>query len=70
MNHLHGADLAATDGEGGWQRPTDDDHDFTYFQRFQPMAMAGYSIYIYNLKLDEVNRVRRELGLPKLLSSE
>ncbi len=28
--------------------------------------MAGYSIYIYHMTLDEANRVRRELGLPEL----
>jgi hypothetical protein len=40
--------------------------EFTYLQRFQPTAMAGYSIYIYHLELGEVNRVRTELGLPRL----
>ena len=28
--------------------------------------MAGYSIYIYHITLDDANRVRRELGLPEL----
>jgi hypothetical protein len=28
--------------------------------------MAGYSICIYHITIDEANRVRRELGLPKL----
>jgi hypothetical protein len=28
--------------------------------------MAGYSIYIYHITLDEANRVRKELGLPAL----
>ena len=28
--------------------------------------MAGYSIYIYHITIDEANRVRRELGLPEL----
>jgi hypothetical protein len=66
MNHLHGAKLSATDGEGGWQSVGTDGYDFTYFQRFQPVAMAGYSIYTYHITLDEANRVRRELGLPEL----
>jgi hypothetical protein len=39
---------------------------YTYFQRFQPVAMAGYSIYIYHLTLEDANRVRRELGLEEL----
>jgi hypothetical protein len=28
--------------------------------------MAGYSIYIYHITLEEANRVRRELGLAEL----
>ena len=39
---------------------------YEYFLRFRPVAMAGYSIYIYHVTLDEANRVRRELGLPEL----
>jgi 4-amino-4-deoxy-L-arabinose transferase-like glycosyltransferase len=34
-----------------------------YFWRFQPAAMAGYSIYIYHITLEDANRVRREFGL-------
>jgi hypothetical protein len=37
-----------------------------YFQRFRPVASAGYSIHIYHIRRDEANRVRRELGLPEL----
>jgi hypothetical protein len=40
--------------------------EYHYFQRFQPVAMAGYSIYIYHITLDEANRVRRELDLAEL----
>jgi hypothetical protein len=40
--------------------------EYEYFLRFEPVAMAGYSIYIYHITLDEANRVRRELGLPQL----
>jgi hypothetical protein len=28
--------------------------------------MAGYSIYIYHITLEDANRVRRDLGLPDL----
>jgi hypothetical protein len=38
------------------------DHQYDYFLRFEPVAMAGYSIYIYHVTLEEANRVRRELG--------
>jgi hypothetical protein len=39
---------------------------YAYFLHFKPAAMAGYSIYIYHITLDDANRVRRELGLPEL----
>lgn len=28
--------------------------------------MAGYSIYIYHITLEDANRLRRELGLPEV----
>ncbi len=40
--------------------------EYEYFLKFEPVAMAGYSIYIYHITLDEANRVRKELGLPEL----
>jgi 4-amino-4-deoxy-L-arabinose transferase-like glycosyltransferase len=40
------------------------DRQYRYFLNFEPVAMAGYSIYIYHITLDEANRVRRKLGLP------
>jgi hypothetical protein len=30
------------------------------------VAMAGYSIYIYHITIDDANRVRKELELPGL----
>jgi len=66
VNHLHGAKLAATDGAGSWQCVAGDGYDLTYFQRFQPIATAGYSIYIYHITMEDANRVRQELGLPEL----
>lgn len=39
---------------------------FGYFLRFEPVAMAGYSICIYHVTMEEANRVRRELGLVDL----
>lgn len=36
---------------------------YRYFlDHFTPVAMAGYSIYIYHISSEEANRVRRELG--------
>ena len=42
-------------------------HQYRYFlDHFEPVASAGYSIYIYHITLDEANRVRLELGLPEI----
>ncbi|MCL4190329.1 MAG: glycosyltransferase family 39 protein [Thermoguttaceae bacterium] len=43
---------------------------YLYFLRFKPVAMAGYSIYIYHITLEDANRVRREVGLPQLVADE
>jgi hypothetical protein len=45
------------------------DKQFDYFLEFKPAAMAGYSIYIYHVTLEEANRVRRGLRLPELQTS-
>jgi len=39
---------------------------FHYFQRFEPVAKARYSIFIYHITDEDANRVRAELGLPPL----
>ena len=44
------------------------DRQYRYFLNFSPEAMAGYSIYIYHITLDDANQVRRKLGLPELPS--
>lgn len=59
----------------GWyavsvHRIHDPKDSYEYFRRFTPLATAGYSIYIYHVTLEEANRVRRELGLSDLSSSE
>jgi hypothetical protein len=41
-------------------------HQYEYFQHFQPIAKAGYSIFIYHITLEDANRVCPELGLPLL----
>jgi hypothetical protein len=42
------------------------DRQHRYFLNFQPAAMAGYSIYVYHITLDEANRVRKKLGMLEL----
>lgn len=39
---------------------------FSYFQEFDPIATAGYSIYIYHITREDANRVRARYGLPQL----
>jgi hypothetical protein len=48
----------------------DRDRQYRYFLNFRPVAMAGYSIYIYHITLDEANRVRREMGLAELTDED
>ncbi|MBN1908518.1 MAG: glycosyltransferase family 39 protein [Pirellulales bacterium] len=39
---------------------------YRYFLDFEPIASAGYSIYIYRVTPKEANRMRHERGLPEL----
>ena len=39
---------------------------YRYFLNFRPVAMAGYSIYIYHITENDANRVRKQSGLPLL----
>lgn len=45
-------------------------NQYRYFLEFEPVAMSGYSIYIYHIALEDANRVRRELGLPDIIAEE
>jgi 4-amino-4-deoxy-L-arabinose transferase-like glycosyltransferase len=42
------------------------DRKYDYFRRFDPVAMMGYSMYIYHITLEPANRARAEMGLPEL----
>jgi|GEM_PF-499721 len=37
---------------------------YQYFHHFQPIARAGYSIFIYHITTESANDVRRQIGLP------
>jgi hypothetical protein len=39
-----------------------------YFQRFEPIARAGYTIYVYHLSRQDCDRLRTEMGLPPVTS--
>ncbi len=69
VSYLYGAaDIPVPDGKGG--RVSLPRNAYLYFQRFEPIAKAGYSIFIYHISLDEANRVRHDLGLPELIEAE
>ncbi|MCR4412769.1 MAG: glycosyltransferase family 39 protein [Thermoguttaceae bacterium] len=62
VNLLRGFGWDVPDGKGGveWLGGA----EYAYLLRVKPVAMAGYSIYIYCLDVAEANRLRAQLGLP------
>jgi len=57
--------------EPGWygvsvNRLHDRSREYEHFLRLKPVAMVGYTVYIYHITLEHANRVRRDLGLPEL----
>ncbi len=64
VNHLHGSPYWAADGHGGWVSPSMLGGGYRYFSQFEPVDRIGYSLLIYHLKIDTVNIVRQQLGLP------
>jgi len=63
-NFVHGYPYRVRDGEGNlWFAAA---KTFGYFADLVPIAKAGYSIFIYDLKLEDANRLRSSLGLPRL----
>jgi len=39
---------------------------YKYFERFQSIAKAGYSIFIYHITPEQAEQARRAMGLPPL----
>jgi hypothetical protein len=66
VNYLHGIPMLSSSGDTVQFHAARKGCNYRYFQRFRPVAMAGYSIYVYHVTLDEANRVRGELGLEDL----
>jgi len=64
VNLVVGLPFWTTDANGE-SRPTQED-EFGYFRMFEPVAKAGYSIFIYHIELDQANEARKKLGLPEL----
>jgi hypothetical protein len=66
VQFLRGGRRLMYDGQG--EREAQRPRQYCYFQHFEPTATAGYSIYIYHITPAEANRVRREMGLPEVVS--
>lgn len=64
VNFVRGFAYSIADGTGQFRYSHL--HQYEYFQHFQPIAKAGYSIFIYHITLEDANRVRGELSLPLL----
>jgi 4-amino-4-deoxy-L-arabinose transferase-like glycosyltransferase len=63
-NFVYGMGFPIADGEG--HRVIVEQGSYIYFQRFCPVAKAGYSLFIYHISPEEANAVRIEMGLPPL----
>ncbi|MGL4553634.1 MAG: hypothetical protein ACRC33_20930, partial [Gemmataceae bacterium] len=61
---MQGDAHASTDGDA--DSAATDKHAFAFFLRFEPIAVVGDSIYLFDVSLDDANRVRAEMGLPEL----
>jgi hypothetical protein len=65
----------ANDPQPGWYALSvnhlyDREKQYRYFLNFEPVATAGYSMYIYHITRKDANRVRREMGLQDLQKIE
>jgi hypothetical protein len=50
----------------GYRETGAPDSCYVYFRQMKPVAMAGYSIYIYRVTTPDANRIRRVLGLSEI----
>lgn len=69
-NYLHGTHYLAADGSGKWNRIAAIGDNYEYFMQFEPVAMIGFSTFIYHITEGESNVVRRKLGLPPVCLQE
>jgi 4-amino-4-deoxy-L-arabinose transferase-like glycosyltransferase len=68
VNFVRGYTFHPANGRGSFRNVSM--HEYEYFQHFQPIAKAGYSIFIYHITREDANRFRRERGLPLLDDQE
>jgi hypothetical protein len=63
VNYVYGLNQFMPDGQGGRLRPRVAHTDLTYFRAFEPVERVAYSLYVYDLSVEEVNREREARGL-------
>jgi hypothetical protein len=64
VNFVRGMRFGTFDGQGRQVMALAG--DYAYFQQFVPVGRAGYSILLYDIRADEANRARSEMGLAAL----
>ena len=64
VRFVRGNQAGATDGRGGYRFAPF--RAYEYFRHFEPIAKAGYSIFIYRITPEQANAVRTLYGLPPL----
>ena len=66
VNFLHATEWSAT--WPGWlfQKISEEDLNYEYFQQLEPCDSVAYSYLIYHVTRDEAGRLRELLGLPPL----
>jgi hypothetical protein len=64
MSILFGASFILVNGFGRVESVAA--HQYEYFRFFQPIAKAGYSMFIYHITLEDANSFRKRFNLPLL----
>lgn len=64
VNLVRGGALHVPDGHG--QLRSIPYGTYVYFQQYRPVGKAGYSLFLYQVSIDDANQARLRLGLPLL----
>jgi hypothetical protein len=64
VNYVRGAVHPV--GDGQWRRRLVAPDDYAYFRELEPIARLAGSIYVYEIDLEQANRLRAELRLPPI----
>ncbi len=64
VHFIQGGAFLAPDGQGRLKMVPRE--GLSYFRQFQPIARAGYTLWIYHITAEEANEVRQRFGWPLL----